>query len=126
MIPTFRPWTHTSDDSYIYQLSLVVATATVSSTTHVSRGEPWATEELARDLSNACKLRHSKRSKKGLHFIDLTMIGIRRSAFNPIIDKLPDHVDLLFSHNSIFCPVSVLGDIYIFHVAWGLLIMRCS
>ena len=27
--PTFRPWTHTSDDSYIYQLSLVVATATV-------------------------------------------------------------------------------------------------
>ena len=30
MIPTFRPWTHTSDDSYIYQLLLVVATATVS------------------------------------------------------------------------------------------------
>ena len=29
--PTFRSWTHTSDDSYIYQLSLVVATATVSS-----------------------------------------------------------------------------------------------
>ena len=28
--PTFRPWTHTSDDSYIYQLSLVVATATAS------------------------------------------------------------------------------------------------
>ena len=28
--PTFSPWTHTSDDSYIYQLSLVVATATVS------------------------------------------------------------------------------------------------
>ena len=27
---TFRPWTHTSDDSCIYQLSLVVATATVS------------------------------------------------------------------------------------------------
>ena len=27
---TFRPWTHMSDDSYIYQLSLVVATATVS------------------------------------------------------------------------------------------------
>ena len=27
---TFRPWTHTSDDSYIYQLLLVVATATVS------------------------------------------------------------------------------------------------
>ena len=26
---TFRPWTHTSDDSYIYQLSLVVATATL-------------------------------------------------------------------------------------------------
>ena len=28
--PTFNPWTHTSDDSYIYQLSLVLATATVS------------------------------------------------------------------------------------------------
>ena len=28
--PTFRPCTHTSDDSYIYQLSLVLATATVS------------------------------------------------------------------------------------------------
>ena len=26
----FRPWTHTSEDIYIYQLSLVVATATVS------------------------------------------------------------------------------------------------
>ena len=31
MIRTFRPWTHTSDDSYIYQLSLVVATATIVS-----------------------------------------------------------------------------------------------
>ena len=28
--PTFRRWTHTSGDSYTYQLSLVVATATVS------------------------------------------------------------------------------------------------
>ena len=28
--PTFSPWTHTSDDSYIYQLSLGLATATVS------------------------------------------------------------------------------------------------
>ena len=28
--PTFSPWTHTSDDSYIYQLSLVLATAIVS------------------------------------------------------------------------------------------------
>ena len=28
--PTFNPWRHTSDDSYIYQLSLVVATASVS------------------------------------------------------------------------------------------------
>ena len=28
--PTFSPWTRTSDDSYIYQLSLVLATATVS------------------------------------------------------------------------------------------------
>ena len=28
--PSFRPWSHTSDDSYIYQLSLVIATATVS------------------------------------------------------------------------------------------------
>ena len=28
--PTFSPWTYTSDDSYIYQLSLVLTTATVS------------------------------------------------------------------------------------------------
>ena len=28
--PTFSPWTHTSDDNYIYQLSLVLATATAS------------------------------------------------------------------------------------------------
>ena len=28
--PTFSPWTHTSDDSYIYHLSLVLATATAS------------------------------------------------------------------------------------------------
>ena len=34
----FRPWTHTSDDSYIYQLSLVVATATVSSLFFFSTG----------------------------------------------------------------------------------------
>ena len=31
MIRTFRPWTHTSDDSYIFQLSLGVATATTVS-----------------------------------------------------------------------------------------------
>ena len=31
--PTFSPWTHTSDDSYIYQLSLVLATAIVSFST---------------------------------------------------------------------------------------------
>ena len=30
--PTFSLWTHTSDDSYIYQLSLVLATAIVSFT----------------------------------------------------------------------------------------------
>ena len=29
--PTFSPWTHTSDDGYIHQLSLVLATATVVS-----------------------------------------------------------------------------------------------
>ena len=33
--PTFSPWTHTSDDSYIYQLSLVFAAATVSYTSLV-------------------------------------------------------------------------------------------
>ena len=32
--PTFSPWTHTSDDSYIYQLSLVLATAIVSCWQH--------------------------------------------------------------------------------------------
>ena len=33
--PTFSPWTHTSNDSYIYQLSLVLATATVSFTLNI-------------------------------------------------------------------------------------------
>ena len=37
MIPTFRPWTHTSDDSYIYQLSLVVATAKRVSNCYIKR-----------------------------------------------------------------------------------------
>ena len=32
---TNGPWTHTSDDSYIYQLSLVLATATISYPTRV-------------------------------------------------------------------------------------------
>ena len=48
--PTFSPWAHTSDDSYIYQLSLVLATATVSffffggcaaAALHSSRGMYW-------------------------------------------------------------------------------------
>ena len=34
--PTFSPWTHTSGDSYIYQLSLVLATAIVSFTRTVT------------------------------------------------------------------------------------------
>ena len=33
---TFRPWTHTSDDSYIYQLSLVVVTKQKTSRQSVS------------------------------------------------------------------------------------------
>ena len=33
--PTFSPWTHKPDDSYIYQLSLVLATATVSFVTYL-------------------------------------------------------------------------------------------
>ena len=38
--PTFSPWTHTSDDSYIYQLSLVLATATVSYTSYIDGPPP--------------------------------------------------------------------------------------
>ena len=34
--PTFSPWTHTSDDSYIYQLSLVLATARATATVSFS------------------------------------------------------------------------------------------
>ena len=41
MIPTFRPWTHTSDDSYIYQLSLVIATATVSLVCSLQQKNVW-------------------------------------------------------------------------------------
>ena len=38
--PTFSPWAHTSDDSYIYQLSLVLATASVSFLLSASLAEP--------------------------------------------------------------------------------------
>ena len=37
--PTFSPWTHTSDGSYIYQLSLVLATATVSYMEQTARNQ---------------------------------------------------------------------------------------
>ena len=72
------------------------------------------------------KLRYRHRSKACIAF-DLTLIGLRRLAFNPTIDKLPDRVVLSFSGNSIrdvFGPVSVLDKISFFHVAWGLLTMR--
>ena len=55
--PTFTPWTHTSDDSYIYQLSLVLATATVFLTYHTmfrvvpaAHAKPHAQQQIARDL----------------------------------------------------------------------------
>ena len=40
---TLRPWTHTSDDRYIYQLSLVVATATVSLILSINSDHGWRT-----------------------------------------------------------------------------------
>ena len=40
---TFSPWTHTSDDSYIYQLSLVLATATVSQSARLIAGNDHQT-----------------------------------------------------------------------------------
>ena len=43
--PTFRPWTHTSDDSYMYLLSLVVATATVSYLCPLTYARPRATNQ---------------------------------------------------------------------------------
>ena len=65
-------------------------------------GGLWASDELARDLSDACETTHSKRSKSCIA-IDLTMIGLRRSAFNLTIYKLPDRAVLLCSDNSIRC-----------------------
>ena len=47
--PTFRPWTHTFDDSYMYQLSIVVATATVYLSL-LERGRFTVTKELECDL----------------------------------------------------------------------------
>ena len=40
--PTSRPWTHTSHDSYFYQLSLVLATATVYFLDWVLRIVPYS------------------------------------------------------------------------------------
>ena len=53
--PTFRPWTHTSDDSYIYQLSLVVATATVSFLSYFFSA-PWCRLSDGCHLSDRCHL----------------------------------------------------------------------
>ena len=55
MIPTFRPWTHTSDDSYIYQLSLVVATATVSFPEEIIR--EYSQLPVVRGLFRPCAVR---------------------------------------------------------------------
>ena len=41
--PTFSPWTRTSDDSYIYQLLLVLATATVSLRIHTEQRSYYVT-----------------------------------------------------------------------------------
>ena len=41
--PTFSPWTHTSDDIYIYQLSLVLATAIAS---FLARFSPFNIQEV--------------------------------------------------------------------------------
>ena len=53
--PTFSPWTHTSDDSYIYQLSLVLATATVSFSD--SRTPPEENHSLTAYKVNIFKLK---------------------------------------------------------------------
>ena len=51
---TSRTWTHTSDDRYIYQLSLVVATATVSFCIYFSMFGISHAVQMKR--SSACKV----------------------------------------------------------------------
>ena len=59
--PTFSPWTHTSDDSYIYQLSLVLATATVSYPT-----APWSLFGIAH-VYTGLGVRASAKDHNGVH-----------------------------------------------------------
>ena len=66
----FRPWTHTSDDSYFYQLSLVVATATVSFERSEFLIPTWVTPQYrATSKKNMCvcstNLGFSGGSRKG-------------------------------------------------------------
>ena len=75
-----------------------------------SLGDLWATDEPARDLSDVCaKVR--QRSKSCVAF-DLTLIGLRCSAFNPTIDKLPDCAVLLIPDNSMSSARFMFWTIY--------------
>ena len=60
MIRTFRPWTHTSDDSYIYQLSLVLATAIVSyaSVSYITYGFLCLSLRKSGEVSNFMLIRY--------------------------------------------------------------------
>ena len=64
MVPTFRSWTHTPDDSYMYQLSLVVATATVSYSSTSKSTSCLVLEALRSCLNSLYKAGPGKRSIK--------------------------------------------------------------
>ena len=64
MIPTFRPWTQTSDDSYIYQLSLVVATATVSFCVRL-----FPTKTICFPKSSTCAMTMRRASEASFSFL---------------------------------------------------------
>ena len=75
--PTSRPWTHTCDDSYFYQLSLVLATATVS----FAQFWPWPALRVNTTCRYSPRVRASswRRSRK----------RFSTSAPNHVIGKYP-------------------------------------
>ena len=59
----FRTWTHTSDGSYIYQLSLVVATATVSFLNCTEEPKSRLKEEIESEGTEKSNIHVSRRHK---------------------------------------------------------------
>ena len=75
--PTFSPWSHTSDDSYIYQLSLVLATATVSFRADRDRCIGW---RPLRQMAQAALLAISRSASLEKNSMNVRSPAVERAA----------------------------------------------